>query len=86
MRRIVLVIVFLIGFTFISKVFAFDNQRKGFILGVGLGGGLVSETSEIKTDWYNYKSDRSNGFGPATNFQIGYALTKIRWQFIGQAN
>jgi hypothetical protein len=47
-----------------SQVMAFNGQRKGFILGGGLGAG-----------WLNYQEPglEFNKFAPAGNFKIGYA-------------
>jgi hypothetical protein len=47
-----------------SQLSAFDGQRKGFILGGGIGGGSLS--------WNGVYSDLNKGVF-ATNFIIGYA-------------
>jgi len=50
---------------------AFDGQRKGFILGGGLGLGMTSYTLEFGT----LTSDRFNKISFMTDFKIGYAPT-----------
>ena len=56
------VVVFMLAGT---NVFAFDGQRKGFILGGGIGAGFLSNET-------NFSSTQSEGVF-ATNFKIGYA-------------
>ena len=62
-------IIFLI-FVVTSNVFAWDGERKGFILGAGLGTGFVSHTQ--KANGYNSIDDGNIGF--SINGKIGYAL------------
>lgn len=47
-----------------SQLLAFDGQRKGFILGGGIGGGYLHYTEPFLG---------LNKFAVATNFKIGYA-------------
>jgi hypothetical protein len=55
---------------------AFDGQRKGFILGGGIGPGLTSYTQTIETPLGDTTSDRENKFGLQTNFVIGLGVTE----------
>ena len=52
---------------------AFDGQRKGFILGVGLGPGLTTYKFEQSSDNFRFESDRKSKFGIQSDFKIGYA-------------
>jgi len=49
-----------------NNVFAFDGERKGFIIGGGIGAGYLSNTSSFNSD-----TDSRAVF--LTNFKIGYA-------------
>lgn len=51
-----------------TNVFAFDGQRKGFILGVGIGGGFLSN----KASFSGFSNTESQGV-IVGNFKIGYA-------------
>jgi hypothetical protein len=57
------VVVCLSVFLLSSQLSAFDGQRKGFILGGGLGVGYLAA--------HEYTLDRA--WSPAANFKIGYA-------------
>ncbi len=72
MKRIA--IVFAVIFLLVSavQVWAFDGQRKGFILGGGLGLGMTSFTEELGP----FSTDRENQFSFMTDFKIGYAPTE----------
>jgi hypothetical protein len=67
----------LILFFLATNTHAFDNQRKGFLLGIGLGSGYTSFTQEVDMHYWEYhesvESDRENKVGFATDFKIGYA-------------
>ncbi len=52
-----------------SAAWGFDGQRKGFVLGGGLGLGMTSFQEELG----GYKFDRINKFAAMTDFKIGYA-------------
>jgi len=61
----------------VSCACAFDGQRKGFILGFGLGPGLISftETYSIPMMGYSVTYDRENKFAVMTDFKIGHGFT-----------
>ncbi len=74
---IFLILVFVLSFS--SVVSAFDGQRKGFILGFGIGPGYTSFTQEVGS----ISSDRENSFAIQTDFKIGLGTTEqfqIYWQ------
>ena len=57
---------------------AFDGERQGFILGVGVGVGLTSYTQTVP--FYaglNLTTDRENTFGIMSDFKIGYAPSDV---------
>lgn len=55
---------------------AFDGNRKGFILGGGLGLGLTSFTQTLEFPDTSVTSDRENKFAVMTDFKIGYGATE----------
>lgn len=56
---------------------AFDGNRKGFMLGAGLGLGMTSFTQEVEiTGLGSNKSDRESKTGLATDFRIGAGLSE----------
>lgn len=55
---------------------AFDGNRKGFILGGGLGLGLTSFTQTVEFLGTSTTSDRENKFAVMTDFKIGYGATE----------
>ena len=66
-----------------SNVFAFDGERKGFILGGGIGAGYLSNTFSV-----NSFSETDSRAVFLTNFKIGYApsntleifyISKVSW-------
>jgi len=66
-----------------NNVFAFDGERKGFILGGGLGAGYLSNSVSV-----NSFSDTDSRAVFLTNFKIGYApsntleiyyISKVSW-------
>ena len=59
--------------------FAWDGTRKGFILGAGVGGGLISYTQEISGSNISVKSDRENTLAFMYDVRIGYAPSNL-WQ------
>ena len=61
---------------------AFDGERQGFILGIGVGAGLTTYTQTISSGSNSLTSDRENEFPLMTDFKIGYApndLVEIYW-------
>jgi hypothetical protein len=56
-----------------SNAFAWDKERKGFILSLGGGGGVVTYKQTVSEGFQSIESDRENGFSFWTNFEIGYA-------------
>ena len=75
-------------FCFVTDALAWDGQRKGFILGFGLGPGLTSFTQTVEYKGMRETSDRENEFGLQTDFKIGYApnnflqiywMSKVSW-------
>ena len=73
-------ILFFVGFVLFlvnTNAHAFDGQRKGFLLGIGLGPGYTSFTQEVAVSVFGFhesaKSDRENKIGVITDFKIGYA-------------
>ncbi|MGB7062071.1 MAG: hypothetical protein WBF13_06920 [Candidatus Zixiibacteriota bacterium] len=78
-RCFVWVVVGLVLFGLVSNAQAWDQQRKGFLLGFGIGPGLTSYTQTLAV-WdppgggtWSFESDRENSVGVATDFKIGYA-------------
>lgn len=59
-----------------SNAFCWDGQRKGFILGFGLGSGLTSYTQSVEYSGFSTTSDRENKLPINTDFRIGYAPDK----------
>jgi len=71
-----------------ANLYAFDGERKGFILGGGIGAGFLSNTTS-----FNSNSDTDSRAVFLTNFKIGYApsntleiyyISKVSWW--GQTN
>jgi opacity protein-like surface antigen len=59
-----------------SSAHAFDGNRKGFILGFGLGGGMASFTQTLEHAGLSATSDRENKGAFATDFKIGAGLNE----------
>ena len=61
----------------INSVQAFDGERKGFIIGLGVGTGFTSIS-----DWEEYKfgfqTDFKIGFAPSNSLTI-YYNSKVSW-------
>lgn len=94
MKRNASVLVLIIGMlvSFISPSFAWDGQRKGFILGIGAGGGLATYKPYTTFSDFGSNSDsemnREKKFALMTDFKIGYApsnqvalfwISKVAW-------
>jgi len=67
-----------------NNLYSFDGERKGFILGGGIGAGYLSNSTS-----YNSFSHTDNRAVFLTNFKIGYApsntleiycLSKVAWR------
>lgn len=56
-----------------SDISAMDGERKGFILGFGIGPAITSFTQTVAYQGQEVTSDRENKFGLGTDFRIGYA-------------
>lgn len=52
---------------------AWDDQRKGFLLGLGIGPGFTSFTQTIQVDGLSAESPREDKMAVITDFKIGYA-------------
>ncbi|MCX6601474.1 MAG: hypothetical protein NT025_07915 [bacterium] len=65
----VIVACMVIGLTTHAK--AWDGERKGFVLGIGLGPGYTT----FKQKFGSYERDRENKGALVTDFKIGYAPT-----------
>jgi hypothetical protein len=66
----VLVAVMAVGAT------AFDGQRKGFLLGGGLGAGMITYTQTLEYGGLSITSDRENKGAFNTDFKIGYGINE----------
>jgi hypothetical protein len=71
-----------------SGTYAFDKERKGFILGMGLGPGFSSYTKITDSLGTQIYSDKQNKIGVFTDFKLGYApndhlmiywMSKVAW-------
>jgi hypothetical protein len=71
-----------------STAMAFKNERKGFIMGFGMGIGVTTFTQSIKEDDYKITSPSENHPTLLTDFLIGgapdslvevFVTTKISW-------
>jgi hypothetical protein len=78
-RCFVWVVVGLVLFGLVGNAQAWDQQRKGFLLGFGVGPGFTSYTQTVAVSGglsggtISFESDRENTAGVATDFKIGYA-------------
>lgn len=71
-------------FLFSCHLSGFDGKRKGFVLGIGAGGGFTSYTAtEYRWYWLDYYpyfydeyiQSKESGAGLATDFKIGFGAT-----------
>ncbi|UCD85975.1 MAG: hypothetical protein JSU92_07220 [Deltaproteobacteria bacterium] len=83
-KKVLGVLICCIVLSIATEVSAWDGQRRGFILGFGLGPGLTSLTIESGGE----TSDRENRSGLQTDFKIGgapsnqlqiYYTNKVSW-------
>ncbi|KAA0230733.1 hypothetical protein EDS67_07485 [candidate division KSB1 bacterium] len=94
MKRYAFILALISGMmvSFTNSSFAWDGQRKGFIIGIGAGGGLA--TYKPYTTFSDFGSNpdsemnRENKFALMTDFKIGYApsnqvalfwMSKVAW-------
>lgn len=71
-RFLVLILTFVFVSVFAAGAFAFDDSRKGFVIGISAGPSLTSFTQTIEFLDQEETSDRENSFGAGTDFRIGY--------------
>jgi len=71
-RLLVGLVVAAIAMVMAVNASAFDGNRKGFVIGIGVGPSITSWTDE-EGSW---KSDRENDFGVGTIFKIGYGVNE----------
>ncbi|NUO79219.1 outer membrane beta-barrel protein [candidate division KSB1 bacterium] len=91
MRRTTLLLLLLAPVILINatNAFAWDGKRKGFVLGVGAGGGLASFKPYAKfSDNETSDGERTSKFAFMSDFKIGYApsnqvalywMSKVAW-------
>ena len=72
MKKMLIVVVL---FLLCLNVWAFDGNRKGFILGLGLGFSHVSYEQTIEYDEDEFKRDTESAEGIASDFKIGYGVS-----------
>ena len=83
MKKYIILFILFIIFSY-SKVFCVDGQKKGFIIGGGLGIGLLINTSAVISTPYNteYKevflTDFKIGYAPSNTLQIFFS-NKVSW-------
>jgi hypothetical protein len=71
MKRKLLITVVLI--LTVVECFAWDGQRQGFILGVGVGPGYTTYKQRLEYGGESQTSDNENSLSLTTPFRIGYA-------------
>jgi len=76
MRLWSLIVVVVLVAAMSVSVYAFDGQRKGFILGGGIGFGMTSFTQTVEGYGQSVTSDRENKGAFMTDFKIGWAPTE----------
>lgn len=72
-RSTVLLVIAFLTLALISDADAFDGNRKGFILGGGLGLGVTSFTQTVGGFGPRLTLERGRKLGLQTSFRIGYA-------------
>jgi hypothetical protein len=61
----------------VSVSHAFDGNRRGFILGGGIGAGLTSFSQEVDSPIFGkLETDRENKFALVTDFRLGGGFTE----------
>jgi len=77
MNRRIIPLVAVVLFLGADAASAFDGDRKGFILGFGVGPSLTSIKQTVSgTGLFDGTSDRENKFGLGTSFRIGGAFNE----------
>ena len=90
MHRVILGVMVVALLVSASSASAFDGERRGFILGFGIGGGLTSFTQELSGfgAGIDATSERENKGAFATDFRIGggfsnqfllYYVSRVSW-------
>jgi opacity protein-like surface antigen len=77
-RLLLLALLIVVASQLASVAYAFNGERKGFILGLGAGPGITSYSLEVDGE----SGDDESKFGLNTDFRIGYApsdLVQIYW-------
>jgi hypothetical protein len=72
-KYITWVFVGFILFLFTANAHAWDGQRKGFLLGFGLGPGVTSFTQKVQMGMVSTESSREDKLAVMTDFKIGFA-------------
>jgi hypothetical protein len=73
MRKVLLVLV--LSCFWVSALWGFDGQRKGFIVGGGIGLGSTSFKEKISSPLGTSETDWTSEFAFMTDFKIGYGFT-----------
>ena len=76
-RFAVLLVIAFLTLGLISDADAFDGNRKGLIVGGGIGHGVTSYTRTLERYGQSGTSDRENTYGVQTDFRIGYAANEF---------
>ncbi len=71
----VLLVAALVGIMAVGAA-AFDGQKKGFLLGGGLGAGMISYTQTVEYGGLSITSDRENKGAFNTDFKIGWGINE----------
>jgi hypothetical protein len=72
-KYITLVLVSFILLFLTANGHAWNGQRKGFLLGFGIGPGLTSFTQKVAVGWISVESSREDKTAVMTDFKIGFA-------------
>ena len=77
-RRLIILLAIVCLFLSIGNASAgWDGQRKGFLLGIGLGPGMISFSQEIEAYGINSESDSEQKATVLVDFRIGYAPSNV---------
>ena len=58
----------------VSTASAFDDQREGFLVGIGAGASIVNTSLDVYDSYYGSFSSDESSFGLATSFKLGYGF------------